>query len=399
MRNEFYKNFLRLMTLMPMMAFATPTVSDVTARQRYPWNGMVDIDYTISGDATGLKIEIGVEDRQNGKVYFPTKFLSVLPVSAGRHRVTWSTEAEGVTIISTNVAVTVSLVKVGSEVTQKNQYYVIDLSGGPTATRYPVTTMETSSEPEWTTEYKTTKLVLRRIEAGEDPLKRYTITKPFYIGVFEVTQKQYELVAGTNPSHPTYKGDLRAVNDVSYNDIRGDIIGSGWPNSSDVDGTSFLGILRNRTGIAFDLPTEAQWEYACRAGTTSGYNNGGDSEADLKILGRYKGNSNDGRGGYSDVTIVGSYAPNAWGLYDMHGNMLEWCLDWYNPYGSGAGVLTGSDPRGAASGEYDSDRVSRGGYYGWSANACTSSYRSGRLFYNHGGNTMDGFRLACPTGL
>ena len=63
------KNMLVLM-LMPIMAFAAPTVSDVTARQRYPWNGMVDIDYTISGDATGLKIEIGVEDRQNGKTYF-----------------------------------------------------------------------------------------------------------------------------------------------------------------------------------------------------------------------------------------------------------------------------------------------------------------------------------------
>ena len=145
-------------------------VEDVAARQRYPWNGMVDIDYTIAGDAAGLKLEIGVEDRQNGKTYTPTKFLSILPTSAGRHRVTWSTEAEGVTIISTNVAVTVSLVRVAPTEPKKELYYVVDLSGGPTATRYPVTTLEASPSAEWSDEYKTTKLVLRRIEAGEDPL-------------------------------------------------------------------------------------------------------------------------------------------------------------------------------------------------------------------------------------
>lgn len=382
------KNLLTAFLLMPMVAFAAPIVSDVTARQRYPWNGMVDIDYTITGDATGLKIEIGVEDRQNGKTYFPTKFLSALPISTGRHRVTWSTEAEGVTIISPNVAVTVSLVKVGSEVTQKNQYYVVDLSGGPTATKYPVTMMETSSEPEWATEYKTTKLVLRRIEAGEDPLKRYTITKPFYIGVFEVTQKQYELVTGVNPAY--YKGETRAVSEVSYNGIRGDLVGAGWPNSADVDGTSFLGILRNKTGIPFDLPTEAQWEYACRAGTTVSYNNSGDSESDLKILGRYSGNRNDGRGGYSDVTIVGSYAPNVWGLYDMHGNVREWCLDWYDS----SVPLVGADPKGVVSGE---DRAIRGGSYSHDASRCASSRRDYDASSRAG--SSNGFRLVCSVGL
>ncbi|MBQ0031336.1 MAG: formylglycine-generating enzyme family protein [bacterium] len=366
----------------------SPVVSDVVARQRYPWNGMVDIDYTITGDAAGLKLEIGVEDRQNGKTYTPTKFLSVLPTSAGRHRVTWSTEAEGVTIISTNVAVTVSLVRVASTEPKKDLYYVVDLSGGPTATSYPVRTLEAPPSAGWSDEYKTTKLVLRRIEAGEDPLKRYTITKPFYIGVFEVTQKQYELVTGSNPIYPDYRGDLRAVGMVSYNMIRGDVAGSNWPNSSEVDTTSFLGMLRQKTGVVFDLPTVAQWEYACRAETMSSYNNGGDTEADLRILGRYSGNSNDGRGGYSGLTSVGSYAPNAWGLYDMHGNVYEWCLDWDEN-------LIGSDPKGAESG---SARVMRSGsYIEATADHCTSSYRIGSSpsvnFVHYG------FRLACAAGL
>lgn len=383
------KSLLAAVLAMAEVGFATPVVSDVVARQRYPWNGMVDIDYTITGDAAGLKLEIGVEDRQNGKSYTPSKFMSILPVSAGRHRVTWSTEAEGVTIISTNVAVTVSLVRVGSSEQKKDLYYVVDLSGGPTATSYPVTTLDASPDTEWSNEYKTTKLVLRRIEAGEDPLKRYTITKPFYIGVFEVTQKQYELVMGSNSSSYLVD-DLRAVNGVSYDMIHGNIAGSGWPSSSDVDRTSFLGVLREKTGIAFDLPTEAQWEYACRAGTTSQYNNGGNSEADLRTLGRYSGNQNDGRGGYSDVTRVGSYMPNAWGLYDMHGNVGEWCLDWgdYNDY------LSGSDPKGAASG---SGRVMRGGDCYDSAGGCASSYRVSMTPSGVAG--YYGFRLACSAGL
>lgn len=393
-----FKYLAILLILIAHSAFAAATVSDVQARQRYPWNGMVDIDYTISGDATGLKIEIGVEDRQNGKTYFPSKFMSSLPISEGRHRVTWSTAAEGVTIISTNVAVTVSLVKLGSDEGRKTDlYYVVDLANGPTATRYPVTTLETEPGSEWSVEYKTTKLVLRRIEAGVDPLKRYTITKPFYIGVFEVTAAQWNLVMSTSAT-PTAT-DARAKGSLNYDAIRGATLGSGWPNSADVDDTSFLGVLRKKTGLAFDLPTEAQWEYACRAGTTSKYNNGGDSEADLQTLGRYSGNRNDGRGGYSDVTTVGSYAPNDWGLYDMHGNVYEWCLDYTSLIYDSKEVpeLSGCDPKGATNNLLNS--VVRSSAYNRDANAATSSSRdSSPASWNYP-SAGYGFRLACPAGL
>ena len=366
---------------------ANPEVKNVTAKQRYPWNGMVDIDYTITGDATGMSLEVSVEDVQNNKTYTPTKFLSLLPVSEGRHRITWSTEAEGVTIVSTNVAVTLSIVKPDPGAVTNVLYYVVDLSGGPTVEHYPVTTLTAPPSTTWSDGYKTTKLVLRRIEPGEIPTHDARITKPFYIGVFEVTAAQWELVMSSteNPDDT----DKRAKGGVSYNDIRGSNAGSGWPNSSDVDATSFLGKLRDKSGIDFDLPTEAQWEYACRAGTTSAYNNGGDTEADLATLGRYSGNSNDGRGGYSGVTTVGSYAPNAWGLYDMHGNICEWCLDWYR------GSFTGSDPVGAVSG---SRRVRRGGGYLDGAGGCTSS-NSGGDYTNWTSGGDHGFRLACSAGL
>ena len=372
-------------------AFAdAPTISNVKAQQRYPWNGLVDIDYTITGDTTGLGVSILVKDLQNNKEYKPTKFMEALPTVAGTHRVTWSMTAEGVNVVSTNIIVTVSLVR-GSATTPTGGglYCVIDLSGGASASTYPVSYLTEAPSGGWTDEYKTAKLVLRKIDAGTFMMgdsKSTTITKPFYIGVFEVTQKQYEFVMGSNPS--SCKGDARPVENVSYDDIRGSSAGSAWPALVMVDGDSFLGKIQSRTGFNLDLPTEAQWEYACRAGTTSTYNNGGSTVDDLKTLGRYSDNKSDGRGGYSQHTTVGSYAPNAWGLYDMHGNVFEWCLDWY---GTLAG---GNDPKGATSG---SGRVHRGGGWGAVASRCSSSFRYG--YPPSDKFDAYGFRLCCPAGL
>ena len=213
-----------------------------------------------------------------------------------------------------------------------------------------------------------------------------TLTKPFYCGVFEVTQKQYELVTGNNPSQS--KGDMRPVEKVSWNMIRGDSSTYNWPSSVKVDSNSFMGKIQARTGLNFDLPTEAQWEYTCRAGTTSKYNNGGDTEVDLKKLGRCKDNRADGKGGYADAhtTTVGSYQPNAWGVYDMHGNVWEWCLDWHGNLSSSV-----TDPLGASSGE---GRVDRGGCWWNYADRCTSSYRSISVPSSvNNGDGSRGFRL------
>lgn len=271
-------------------------------------------------------------------------------------------------------------------------YCVIDLSGGPSAFFYPVSCVTDASAVTGgsfnTDEYKTTKLVLRRVESGKFAMQgrfEVTLTKPYYIGIFEVTQKQYELVMGAAPSE--FKGDKRPVEHISFGQIRGFSAGSKWPASPIVDPTSFMGRLRARTGLVFDLPTEAQWEYACRAGTTSAFNNGGDSEDDMKLLGRYGDTQADGRGGYSQHhTVVGAYLPNAWGLYDMHGNVWEWCLDW-------AGDLSGgvTDPKGPAAGAF---RVLRGGCWGETAQGCNSMHRW-RLMPNHRLRHY-GFRLALP---
>ena len=205
----------------------------------------------------------------------------------------------------------------------------------------------------------------------DEPQHQVMLTKGFWLGKFEVTQAQWTSVMGANPSH--FKGDKRPVECVSYNDIRGSSIGSQWPSWNAVDADSFLGKLRARTGVDFDLPTEAQWEYACRAGTTTDYNNGTNYggnynyDPNLNLLGRYWYNRSDGRDYSNGHTTVGSYQPNAWGLYDMLGNVCEWCLDWKG------GSLSGNDPVGSSSGSY---RVQRGGSWCDSdASGCTSSYQ------------------------
>jgi len=196
--------------------------------------------------------------------------------------------------------------------------------------------------------------------------------------------------------NPAYR-DARPVECVSYNMIRGGSGGSGWPSSSAVDADSFMGRLRARTGRPFDLPTESQWEYAGRAGTTTALNSGKNLTAvldcpNMSEAGRYYYNGGNGDDRNGDTSIgtakVGSYPPSLWGLYDIHGNVYEWCLDWYGPY---PGTVT--DPVG-----YDQPtgyRVFRGGSWSdsWAA-SCRSAFRE--CDYPVYGYYFNGFRVALP---
>lgn len=360
----FRKTVCTLLFGLAGLGAAGVTVSGVTARQRYPWNGKIDIDYTVTGtDTADTALAVSLTDHDTGRVYTLT--------DAGRHRVTWDTAVDGLDLVSSNVTATVSLVRRGSaSTTTEGLYCVIDLSGGPDATWWPVSYLSSVPSGGWTDEYKTTKLILRRIEAGtfimgDDQTNenhRVTLTKPFYIGVFEVTQKQWELVMDSwpgffSPSSSEGRGDAYPAYYVSYNDIRGSSSGARWPASSAVDASSFLGRLRAKTGLDFDLPTEAQWEYACRAGTATTY---------------YWGDAMDGAYAWywdnSGRTThpVGTKKPNAWGLYDMSGNVEEWCRDWSWT------LAYGVDLKGSASGSY---RVRRGGSYYDNSDHCTSSSR------------------------
>ena len=315
-----------------------------------------------------------------------------------------ATNANGTAASQTSVAVA------EKPAAKSGLYLVVDLSRGTKADKYPVKYLDDVPKGGWSDEYKTDKLVLRKIEpgtftmgsptdevgrGGDETQHEVTLTKGFYIGVFEVTQKQWQRVMGDWPSHfnnDRYR-EARPVEQVSYDDIRGSVAGAGWPAMNSVDAASFMGRLRARTGQAFDLPTEAQWEYACRAGTTTALNSGQNLTAaetcpNLSEVGRYKANAGDGaQNGDTRVGTAkaGSYRPNEWGLYDLYGNVREWCLDWSGNY---AGAE--SDPRGAASG---SGRVERGGSWGINALSCRSASRYNGSPSNRG-NGYFGFRAA-----
>lgn len=377
-------------------------VSNVVCTQRYPGNGKVDIDYEVFADDPAADVWVYATGfDKDANVSMGVRAISGdganAPVKPGKHRMTWDVTADYPGFNSTAFTVKMTALTGGAP------YMVVDLSGGVDALSYPVSYLSSVPAGGWTDEYKTTKLVLRLIPPGTfmmgspsdelghnwcggygyEDLHKVKITKPFYIGVFELTQKQWQLVMGDTPSY--YKGDARPVEKVSYNTIRGSVNGAAWPTHNQVDANSFMGRLRSKVNMLFDLPTEAQWEYACRAGTATALNSGKNLTgtqncANVAEVGRYGGNNGDGKGGYSQHTKVGLYLENAWGLYDMHGNVAEWCLDWWQ---ANLGTSAKTDPKGATSGSY---RVMRGGswrndYYAGYAAACRSAYRSSR--YDH----------------
>jgi len=205
---------------------------------------------------------------------------------------------------------------------------------------------------------------------NDETQHRVTLTKPFYLQTTEVTQGQWRAVMGSNPSSFISCGDNCPVEKVSWNDCQ-----------------EFLRKLNKKEETnKYRLPTEAEWEYACRAGTTTPFNTGNclsANEANYDGNYPYMGCS---RGQYRKKTVsVASFSPNTWGLYDMHGNVWEWCSDWYGDYPSNAVT----DPDGPYSG---TGRVLRGGGWVSYARPCRSANRGlrtpdYRLYYY-------GFRVA-----
>jgi formylglycine-generating enzyme required for sulfatase activity len=198
---------------------------------------------------------------------------------------------------------------------------------------------------------------------NEGPQTQVTITRGFWMGRYEVTQGEYQAVMGSNPS--SFSGEpKRPVEQVSWSDA-----------------TNYCTKLTEReraaktlpAGYVYRLPTEAEWEYACRAGTTTRFGYGDDpGYAQLGNYAWYGSNSED------TTHAVGLKQPNDWGLHDMRGNVWEWCLDWYGAYPGGSVT----DPKGPGSGSH---RVIRGGSCrhdgGYCRSACRGSYAPGYRDY------------------
>jgi len=321
-----------------LSAFAEgPTITNVVARQRWPWSRLVNIDYVLECADT-QRVDVAVAGYSGtASVILPVGSLSgdLYNVSSGARRIVWD---PGKTTYTNELFTRFSV-----ELTPAPAplYMIVDLTKDLSATNqvtyiYPGDgSLMTTGR--WTNVwfgvtndvYRKDKLVLRRVPAGSYMMganagtKPVTLTQACYAGVFEVTEAQwYKVMAGT-PANPT-KPKLG----VTYNEIRGstnNVPPIDYPAITPfISPTNFLGVLRAKTGIGtFNLPTSIEWEYLCRAGTTSYFNDGTSTSAadttQLSEVGWWIGNC-------SAMPEVGGKAANCWGIYDTLGSVYEWCM-------------------------------------------------------------------------
>ena len=360
--------------VMTAVQAANLSVTDVKIAQRYPWNGLVDITYTVNCDDPNKDVwvyPVGYDADKDVSVALMPQYLSGAGASNavhnGTHQMTWDM-AKQMGKDYNRAAFSVKL----HAYCDAAPYMVIDLSAGSEAEKYPVSYLSEIPEGGWTDEpYKTTKMVFRLIlpgtfmmgspedeegrgslwnynvcYGGPETLHRVSLTKPFYCAIFELSCAQIARVLGGAESGQYAKT-------LAYNDIRGNLLGAQWPLHQQVDADSLTGKLRLRTGITIDLPTEAQWEYACRAGSQAAYNNNSNIQPAANI-------------------------PNAWGLYGMHESPAEWCVDWFK-WDIVKDVV---DPIGGESGSL---RVVRGGGAWYHDEKYQERRSAARFFISEGG--------------
>lgn len=341
-------------------------VSNVNVSNRYPWNGMVDIRFNLGQDAA---VSLTAKDKV-GNTNLAMRTLSeagvmiqngLTSLPKGDRHVVWNAATDYPNVVFEDVEI---LVTVDEEL-----YMVISLT--KSGDKYPVSYLAGVPKSGWPIEYKTKSLVLRKIKAGSftigspesewgrnnnEAQSRQTIAKDFYIGIYEVTFGQLWKVIAHNSSNYGWSPEYPAIEGGKAE--------------------TFVSTLRTGSGLSVSLPTHIQWEYACRAGTTTalytGKNPADKYELRIELAGRE--NFNDG-GAFDrqiqrfggDPTVVGSFLPNPWGLYDMYGNRGELCAD---------GVCKGGS-------SHSDDKTARSAYRGTSTPSNHSSdYLGFRIVVN-----------------
>lgn len=395
---NFTRKTLTLILFSACFALTAPandaTVTDISVRQRWPWSRLVDIDYVLNGDAA-LRMDV-VVSASDGSVplTLPITSLSgdLYSVSPGQRRIVWDPTRSAYTnniLTRFNVALTptvtplymvIDLTKTAGAADQIEHIYEADLDSGAygTVATNPVNGISSIAWTGVTNNpiYRDTHLVLRRVRAGSvvtETSSTITVERDYYIAVFETTQNQWRQITGSYPSCKfSTNRDGPVERSASYNALRGNTgEGIDWPSTGgQVGSNSFIAKVRTKTGVDnVDLPDNAQWEYACRAGTSTLYHD--NDHTATTVANNLRALACFGKGEPGPPASVGSFLPNAWGIYDMHGNVQEWTLDIY----SGA------------------DRTRRGGSFFYESGRCTSSFANASVAGDTDVYGFNGFRL------
>ena len=408
-------------------------------------NRIVNIDYTLEDEDAVVTFDIETKDANGDWQSLGLPLVHSVgdcwrKVSPGPRRIVWSARRDWPDRYVTDSSI--RAVVTAWATNNPPAYMVLDLNAYsqmfyPSTNHFPYGLRDAM--------YRTTKLVMRRIPAAgatfmmgqstnnatdvscrncfapQDARNRLVaFSNDFYMAIYETTQRQNEKLRGdgSNNSSYEYAAD-KPVNAISYVTLRGNAAdGIDWPTTgSAVSDASVLRRFRDNTGILFDLPTEAEWEFACRAGTDTAFYNGEEFSSSatgcphLGDLAWYKGNrppedmiKKEGSAYHGGLQVVGQKQPNAWGLYDMYGNASEWCKDWAGEYDSAVQPVMA--PGGPVSG---AKRIKRGGNWYEEGVWCSSSARSSTSgidwSLDPSGGTGDkgtyycwsnGYRLVCP---
>ena len=438
MKNIFLKAICSAAALAAADALAVPQVKDGVKMEQS--GGLVTITYELVGGPAIVTLDIqtnGVSiGGENLRCFSPDSAVWKKVSGDDVHRIVWRPDRSW----AGNAAADAKAVVTAWAPGDAPDYMVVDISVGakPDTARYYPTEAHLPGGLLENPDYRTTSLVLRRmhakgrrvtsgtvVELGRDAYYNGTdwnydrentrtavFPDDYYIGVFEVTQAQWLLLGGRNTLHFTADGvgAMRPAEgmrpcEVRWNKSDTYYYSTLWPE--DPYATSWIGKLNDRTGLDFDLPSEAQWEFAARAGHPEGELGDGTLVTNVSTIadfpGCYSGNAENAS------AVCGSYAPNDFGLYDTVGNVWEMCLDWWeqnpkdctswinNSYDNPLCTVDGTAVGAGSSGSYTGKTVIKGGAWNKDARYCRPSCRTTAA--QNGGGSDCGFRLVCRAGL